>query len=58
MNVFMDSPLQSLIWSDLRFLVHDHFGDRHVRMLLFGLLDGLSQSLEERMKEWQLHVQG
>ena len=34
-----------LLWSDLCFLVHDHFGNRHVWVLLLGLLYGLSQSL-------------
>lgn len=30
---------------DLRLLVHYHFSDGHVRMLLLGLFNGLSQSL-------------
>lgn len=39
------SSARASLRSDLRLLVHHHFSDRHVRMLLLGLFNGLSQSL-------------
>lgn len=46
-----------LLWSDLCFLVHNHFGNRHIRVLLFCLLNGLSQSLKSE-RETTIQVSG
>lgn len=36
--------------------MNHHSGDRHVRMLLFGLLNGLGQCLQYSHTQWQHHT--
>lgn len=48
-----------LILSQFSFFMNHHSGDRHVRMLLFGLLNGLGQCLQYKVAttQWQHRVQ-
>lgn len=49
-----------LLLSQLSFFMNHHSGDRHVRMLLFGLLNGLGQRLQRpgAATRWQHRAEG
>lgn len=47
-NTCLPQDQSVLLWGDLRLLMHNHFGDRHIWVLLLCLFNGLGQSLQSK----------